>query len=349
MKELHSEKYNSMDLPFFDGISLKGCKKDYFTNKGEAWIADSFNLLKSVPNDSIDLVFTSPPYALKTEKEYGNENESSYIEWIKPITNEIFRVLKDTGSFVLNIGNVWESGTPTRSLYVYKLLLSLCDPETPEDSRFHLAQEFFWFNPAKLPSPIQWVNVERNRVKDSVEYIWWLSKTPFPKADNRKVLAPYSESMARLISTGKYNKGERPSGWQASDDWAIDHGGSIPSNMFPVDLIDSPHDPPLFRDSSSIFNMIVESNTSSIDQYRRRVKEQNLAPHPATFPKALPEFFVRFLTDPGDIVVDPFAGSNTTGITANDLGRKWLGIEKSAEYVHASRYRWGNSNQITIA
>ena len=102
---------------------------------------------------------------------------------------------------------------------------------------FHLAQEFYWLNPAKLPNPVQWTNINRERVKDAVEPIWWLSKSPHPKADNRKVLVPYSEHMQRLLKTGKYNSGLRPSGWNISEVWARDNGGAIPSN-FESDVID---------------------------------------------------------------------------------------------------------------
>lgn len=316
-------------------------RKVYQTDLGEAWAGDSKQFLRHLPDESVDLIFTSPPYALQKPKPYGNHRDGTYLRWFRPFAAEIFRVLKGSGSFVLNIGGGWQSGFPTRSLYIYKLLLDLCEPDSrrKDPPHFSLAQEFFWFNPAKMPNPAQWVTIDRVRVKDAVEYVWWLSKTPSPKADNRRVLSPYSRSMQRLLSTQRYNKGRRPSGWQVSDDWAVNHGGSIPPNVLPVDLVDSPHTSPI-RGMDEHLNMFVEANTSSNDSYRKRCRENGIAAHPAMFPKALPEFFIRFLTEPKDLVVDPFAGSNTTGKTADELGRRWISIEQNRFYLESSRYRW---------
>ena len=325
---------------FFKNLRSEG-DKVYETEFGEAWVGDSKRILKHLPDESIDLVFTSPPYGLQKAKPYGNHRDDAYVRWFQPFAAEIFRILKSTGSFVLNIGAAWQSGVPTRSLYIYKLLIDLCEPSRrrKEAPRFNLAQEFFWFNPAKMPNPAQWVTVNRVRVKDAVEYIWWFSKTTHPKADNRRVLSTYSKSMRRLLSTQRYNKGRRPSGWQVSDDWALNHGGAIPPNVLPADLVDSPHISPVhgMDDQPNIF---VEANTVSNDLYRSRCRDNGVAAHPAMFPKALPEFFIRFLTEPGDTVVDPFAGSNTTGKIADELERRWIAIELSQEYIDASRFRW---------
>jgi len=322
-------------------------KQLYQTKLGEAWVGDSRKLLRNLRDDSVDLVFTSPPYALLRQKSYGNEQEDRYVKWFRPFAQEIFRVLKDTGSFVLNIGGSWNPGKPTRSLYVFKLLLDLCEPNPGrvDAPKFHLAQEFFWFNPAKIPNPAEWVTVRRVRVKDATEYIWWLSKTPNPDADNKRVLGPYSNSMQRLLATKKYNSGRRPSGWQVSDDWAINHGGSIPPNVLPVDLVDSPHQSSVDTLNEQL-NMFVEANTSSNDPYRKKCRDNGVTSHPAMFPKALPEFFIKFLTEPEGLVLDPFAGSNTTGKTADDLGRRWIAIDKEQSYLETSRYRWSESDLV---
>ena len=95
-----------------------------------------------------------------------------------------------TGSFVLDLGGAYQRAARCRSLYHYRVLLRMCD-----EHGFFLAEEFFWHNPAKLPSPIEWVNKRKLRAKDSVNTVWWLSKTDLPKADVRNVLAPYSERM----------------------------------------------------------------------------------------------------------------------------------------------------------
>lgn len=196
---------------------MLGYKPYYYTDLGAAYLGDSSELLKNVPSDSIDLVVTSPPYALVFKKEYGNVDADDYTKWFLSFSDEIFRILKPTGSFVLNIGGCWNKGSPTRSLYQFELLLALT-------KKFNLAQEFFWYNPAKLPSPAEWVTVRRIRVKNSVEYIWWLSKTTNPKADNRKVLQPYSADMERLIEKG-YRAKKRPSGHNITAKFNTNHGG----------------------------------------------------------------------------------------------------------------------------
>ena len=325
---------------FFNGSRLGG-RKVYQTEFGEAWTGDSQRLLRHLPDNSIDLVFTSPPYALQKAKPYGNHRDDQYVRWFRPFAAEIFRVLKSSGSFVLNIGAAWQSGIPTRSLYAYRLLLDLCEPHQRRKKapRFSLAQEFFWFNPAKMPNPAEWVTINRIRAKDAVEYIWWFSKTSNPRADNRRVLSNYSKSMQRLLSTRRYNRGRRPSGWQVSDDWAVDHGGAIPPNVLPADLVSSSHISPIYGMKEHL-NMFVEANTSSNDLYRKRCRDNGIAAHPAMFPKALPEFFIRFLTEPGDTVIDPFAGSNTTGKTADELEQLWIAIDLHQDYLESSKLRW---------
>lgn len=293
----------------------------YTTDLGTAYLGDSLEVLKKIPTGSVDLVVTSPPYALEFKKEYGNAAKDDYIPWMLPFAFEIHRVLKDTGSFVLNIGGSWEKGTPTRSLYQFKLLIELV-----EQVGFFLAQEFFWMNPAKLPAPAEWVTVRRIRVKDSVEYLWWLSKTPWPKASNRHVLDEYSPDMQRLMKKG-YKAKARPSGHNITDGFGKDHGGSIPGNFLPVPL-----------------DLIVRGNNESNSHYIERCKSEGVKPHPARFPSTIPEFFIRFLTDEGDLVVEPFAGSNTTGAVAESLGRKWIAAEMNESYLEASRFRFENQS-----
>lgn len=302
----------------------------YVTSLGEAWVGDSKQLLKKIKSQSIDLVITSPPYGLLKKKEYGNEPQEDYVRWFRPFAKEIYRVLKMTGSFVINIAGAWQRGQPIRALYPYRLILDLCEPNPRRKCapKFHLAQEFYWFNPAKIPNPVQWANITRERVKDAVEPVWWMSKTPHPKASNSKVLVPYSEHMQRLLKTKKYNSGSRPSGWNISGVWARDNGGAIPPNILTEDARDF------------LFNVLVISNTSSNSSMRNSLRDVGNKAHPAMFPSALPDFFVRMLTDEGDTVVDPFAGSNTTGWVADTLKRNWISIDLQRDYVENSRFRW---------
>lgn len=292
----------------------------YRTDWGSAMVADSLEVLAGMPDESVDLVVTSPPYALHFKKEYGNADQSEYVKWLIPFAREIRRVLKPEGSFVLNVGGAWTPGKPTRSIYTYKLLIALV-----EDVGFELAQEFFWYNPAKMPVPAEWVTVRRIRVKDSVEFVWWLSKTPFPKATNRTVLRPYSKDMMRLNRKGQ-RRTKRPAGHLINESFAsTSNGGSIPPNVL---------------DENTPSDLLKFGNNAANDPYTKRCKEAGIKIHPARFPAVLPEFFIKMLTDAEDIVVDPFAGSNTTGMVAERLGRRWIAIDQDESYLEASKFRF---------
>ena len=301
-------------------LTVGGFTPYYGTAMGDAYLADALDVLRILPDASINAVVTSPPYALHFKKEYGNAAKHDYVEWLLPFAAEIFRVLRADGSFVLNIGGSYNQGVPTRSLYHFKLLIALV-----ERTGFHLAQECFWFNPAKMPMPAEWVTVRRIRIKDAVEYVWWLAKTPWPKADNRSVLRPYSKDMERLNHRG-VRRTTRPSGHQIKPSFGkVEPGGSIPPNVVeevPVDLLKF-------------------GNNAANDLYTERCKETGVKIHPARFPAALPEFFIKLLTEEGDIVLDPFAGSNTTGAVAERLNRRWVAVEKVETYLRASQLRFG--------
>jgi site-specific DNA-methyltransferase (cytosine-N4-specific) len=285
----------------------------YHTARGQAYVGDSLDLLAELPDASIDLVMTSPPFALRRQKTYGNVEEAKYVQWIKPFGQEIFRVLKESGSFVLDLGGAYRSCIPSRSLYNFRVLLAFCD-----EIGFHLAEDFYWFNPAKLPSPIEWVNKRKIRAKDSVNTVWWFSKSDFPKADVRKVLVPYSDRMKKLIEdpVSFYTPKKRPSGHDISAGFGKDNGGAIPSNLLSI------------------------SNTDSNSSYLRLCKELELERHPARFPSELPAFFIKMLTDEEDIILDIFGGSNTTGFAAEALKRKWLTFEQNREYLASSVLRF---------
>lgn len=279
----------------------------YFKTKlGKMYLGDSLETLAETKAGSVDLIMTSPPFGLVRKKEYGNVASDLYLEWFKPFASQFSRVLKDSGSLVIDIGGAWIPGQPTRSLYHFKLLIMLC-----EEFGFHLAQEFYWWSPSKLPTPAEWVTVRRIRVKDAVNTVWWLSKTPWPKASNRRVLQPYSPSMRDLLAKG-YKAKKRPSGHNISEKFAIDNGAAIPPNL------------------------IALPNTESNGAYHRYCQEHGLKAHPARYPSELPEYFIRMTTDAGDLVVDPFGGSCVTGEVAERLKRKWQCTELSEEYLQGA-------------
>ena len=258
---------------------------------------------------NVDLIFTSPPFPLNRKKKYGNLEGQDYVDWIANFASIFKKVLKPTGSIVIEIGNSWEKGRPTMSTLGLRALLAFLDA-----GDFHLCQQFIWHNPARLPSPVQWVNIERIRVKDAFTHIWWMSPTDRPKANNRNVLTEYSQAMKKLLKTQKYNAGKRPSEHDiGKSSFLNDNNGAIPPNV------------------------ITLSNTSASSRYLQYCKKHSIEFHPARMPIDLPKFFINFLTDPGDIVLDPFAGSNTTGAAAHDTGRKWIAIEAKEEYIKGSQ------------
>jgi len=281
------------------------------TENGVAYWSDSINMLTLLVDDSsVDLIVTSPPFGLVRKKKYGNVDADEYLDWFRPFATEFSRVLRPEGSFVIDIGGAWKPGFPTKSLYHYELLIMLC-----KEFGFHLAQEFFWWNPSRLPTPAEWVNIRRIRVKDAVNSIFWLSKTPWPKASNRRVLTPYSESMTHLLANG-YRAKLRPSGHDISTKFGNDNGAAIPPNLLAV------------------------ANTESNSRYLRYCAEYGYPPNPARFPTTIPEFFIRFLTDVGDLVVDPFGGSCVTGEVAERLGRRWITGEIEQMYLLGSQARF---------
>ncbi|MEW6542484.1 MAG: site-specific DNA-methyltransferase [Nitrospirota bacterium] len=257
----------------------------------------------------VKLIVTSPPFALVRKKDYGNEDAETYLHWFDKFIPLFKQILTPDGSLVIDIGGSWIKGLPVKSVYHFQLLLHLCR------HGFYLAQDFYHYNPARLPTPAEWVTVRRLRVKDAVNNVWWLTLDPFVRADNRRVLRPYSASMRELLKNG-YKPGLRPSGHDISDKFQKDNNGAIPPNLFQF------------------------ANTESNSYYLRRCKEENIKPHPARFPQALPSFFITLLTNPGDLVLDPFAGSNVTGAAAESLGRQWIAIELDPSYVRASQFRF---------
>lgn len=297
------------DLPF----EISKYAQVYKTRKGMQICEDSLEILRVLPDESIDLIMTSPPFALLRQKKYGNEEQDDYVQWLSAFGKEAIRTLKPKGSFVLDIGGAYQRGRPVRSLYNFRVLLNFCD-----NIGYRLAQEFFWYNPSKLPSPIEWVNKRKIRVKDAVNTVWWFSKTDYPKADVTSVLAPYSERMKTLLKNPEkfYQPKERPSGHDISKGFGKDNNGAIPPNLLQI------------------------SNTESTSHYLRTCKNLEKPAHPARFPQALPDFFIRFLTEPNDIVLDIFSGSNTTGYTAELLGRRWMSIEIDKAYAILSAVRF---------
>lgn len=288
-------------------------KSAYVTDWGGAYCGDSIELLSQFPDDSINLVMTSPPFALLRKKEYGNKDQHEYIEWLSEFAKIVLKKLKPDGSFVLDLGGAYQKGVPSRSLYNFRIPIHFCD-----ELGFFLAEDFYWYNPSKLPSPIEWVNKRKIRAKDSVNTVWWFSKTEFPKANVSNVLTEYSDRMKKLLKDPEkfYDAKKRPSGHSIGKGFGKDNKGAIPSNLLQI------------------------PNTESNGGYMSGCKSIGIKSHPARFPAKLPEFFIKFLTEPGDIVVDIFSGSNTTGYVAETNKRYWYSFDEEINYVSASAFRF---------
>lgn len=282
----------------------------------------------------VNLIITSPPFPLNNKKKYGNEKGFEYKKWFTDLAPVFSNILADNGSLVIEIGNSWEADRPVQSLLHLECLFGLVNHP---DSGLRLIQEFICYNPSKLPSPAQWVTVNRLRTVDSYTHVWWIAKSDFPKADNSKVLREYSKSMKQLIKSQKYNAGKRPSEHVISEGGFLkDNGGSIAHNFFELEQLDSE------REVRLPHSVLSFSNTNSNDYFLSTCRKKKIIPHPARMSGGLVNFFIEFLTDAGDLVLDPFSGSNTTGYCAEKLKRKWLSFEIQKDYVKQATIRFSD-------
>lgn len=273
----------------------------------------------------VNLIVTSPPFPLVRKKRYGNETGEAYVEWLEKLAKPLTDLLTDDGSIVIEIGNAWEQGSPVMSTLPLEALLAF-----KRSANLNLCQHVICHNPARLPSPAAWVNVKRARLKDSFTHVWWMSRAEFPKADNKKVLNPYGKEMRKLLRTQTYNSGRRPSGHVISPTgFLTDHGGSIGANVIEIG-----------EDSQFPESLLKFTGTRWDASYRNYCKANDIPAHPARMQSSLSAFFIQFLTDEDDLVLDPFGGSNTTGSVAEELGRNWISVEANLDYVNGSRGRF---------
>lgn len=310
----------------------------YQSNKGTLYKGNSVDLLSNVLMDKlrgrVNLIITSPPFPLNNKKKYGNQKGSEYLEWFKSLAPIFSELLAEDGSLVIEIGNAWEPDRPVQSLLHLECLFGLVNSP---DSDLRLIQEFICYNPSKLPSPAQWVTVNRLRTVDSYTHVWWIAKNDKPKADNRKVLRPYSKSMEKLLKRQKYNSGKRPSEHNISEKgFLTNNGGSIAHNLFELESLDQD------REVRLPHNVLSFSNTNSNDYFLLKCREMGITPHPARMNSGLVNFFVEFLTEENDLILDPFSGSNTTGYCAEKSNRNWVSFELQQDYINQAIIRFQN-------
>jgi DNA modification methylase len=288
----------------------------YKTSRGVMFVGSAEDVLSSRRtaeyHGKVQLIFTSPPFPLNRKKKYGNLQGEAYIRWLADFAPVFKGFLKKNGSIVLELGNAWVPGKPVMSTLALKALLAFL-----EKGMFHLCQQFIWHNPARLPTPVQWVNVKRSRVKDSFTHFWWMAPSVHPKADNRRILKEYSPAMLKLLSSQNYNAGKRPSEHHiGKTSFLSNNNGAIPSNV------------------------LIAANTIASDNYQKYCRKHEFQLHPARMPSKVAEYFIKFLTQPGDLILDPFAGSNTTGAVGEKLKRRWISIEPLKNYVDGSKGRF---------
>lgn len=260
---------------------------------------------------SVDLLFTSPPFPLLSGRQYGTSTPGAWLEWMTDLVREWRALLAPTGSMIFHLGECRHRGAPTESAYIERFVLRLLD-----DVGLHLAGRLYWQNPTRLPN-LQWAAIRRVRVRSTVEPVLWFSRSEHCKADNRRVLVPYSSGTRQRYLGRRSEPAERPSGLQFGEQsWSRDNGGRIPGNV--VEAVNAP----------------------SMDAYARSCRAAGLPVHPARMPRQLAEFAVGLTTEPGDLVCDPFLGSGTTAAVAEALGRRWIGFERSLEYMRGAALRF---------
>ena len=259
---------------------------------------DCLEVLKELPDNCVDLIFTSPPYADQRKNTYGGIHPDKYVEWFLPITEQMLRVLKPTGSFVLNIKEKVVNGE--RSTYVLELILSM------RKQGWLWTEEFIWHK--KNCYPGKWPN----RFRDAWERLLQFNK--------QKNFAMYQESV--MVTTG---------------DWAK----SRLRKLSETDKIrDNSHVGSGFGKNISNWLNRDKAYPTNVLHLATECSNKN---HPAAFPQALPEWFIKLFTKENDVVLDPFMGSGTTNIAANRLNRQSIGIEILPEYFEEVKKYFSNN------
>ena len=260
---------------------------DVMQPEGRMVPGDCLDVLADMPANSVDLIVTSPPYADARRRTYGGIRPDAYVEWFAPRAAQMLRVLKPTGSLVLNIKEKAHDGE--RHTYVLELILHL-----KREIGFRWVEEYIWHKTTAAPG--KW----KYRFRDAWERVLHFAKTRDVKMRQEAVMVPTGDwtkarlknmsdnDRSRRESATRSGVGRRMSAWQ-------ERALAYPTNVL--------HAPPVCHNTG----------------------------HSAPFPEWLPEFFIKLFTDPGDLVVDPFAGSGTTSRVAQRLGRRALGIEILAE------------------
>lgn len=267
--------------------------------------------------EQIHLTLTSPPYPLASARAYGNPSESEYVDFICRTIEPLVKHLAPGGSICLNVSNdIFSRGSPARSLYLERLVLALSDR-----LGLSLMDRLVWRNPSKPPGPIQWASIHRLQLNVEYEPVYWFTNDPSRvRSDNRRVLAPHTEQQKSLIAKG----GDQRTASYCDGAYRLKPGsfGNETPGKIPRNVLSFSH------------------NCSDQRRYKAHCRDVGLPSNQAPMPLALAKFLVEFLTEPGDLVADPFSGSFTTAKAAETLGRRWIGTEQMLEYVLGARSRF---------
>ena len=254
---------------------------------------DCFELIKQLPDNTIDLVVTSPPYA--DTKSYGKKinvlHPDKYVDWIIPLFVEMNRVIKPTGSIIFNIDD--KCHKKLRHTFVFDMISRLS-----KETNVKLYDYYIWGKKSSIP------NGNKKRLNHITEWIFHFVKDQDQvKWNMDDVREPYAKSTA-----GRYSRAN-PHEYITDKDGIkingrlrkreMNENGKIPTNVFYFNT-----------------NAVTRGNW-----------------HPAPFNKEIPTWFIKALTDEGDVILDPFMGSGTTAKASNDLGREWIGFDLNEEYV----------------
>jgi site-specific DNA-methyltransferase (cytosine-N4-specific) len=287
----------------------------YDTEMGFASVGDSRRLMCDLGHGSVDLVVFSPPFPLAVPREYWNPPRNEYVSWLVSFLPFVGHVLAPHGSLVVEIGETWQEGVPLRSPHVRQFLNRAVD-----ELGWHEAQALYLYNPSTMP-PNRWVGNEGVRLKPAVSSVLWLVRDPHAVADNRRVRREYSARGKEVIKKPQKGRFFHPSGHDRGEAMDRDRGGAI-------------------EDSLQVF-----PNTASNTPYQRRCRTVDVPIHPARFAPGFVAFMIEFLTLPGMTVLDPLAGSNTTGMVAEMRGRRWIAFEQSHGHLAASAFRFVSLEQ----
>jgi len=255
-----------------------------------------------LPDDSIDLIVTSPPYAERRNRSYGGIHPNKYVAWFLPIAEQLLRVLKPDGSFVLNIKEHCRNGE--RETYVLELILAL------KKQGWLWIEEYCWYKKNSYPG--KWPN----RFRDNWERCLHFTKQKKFKMYQDAVKVPigdWSKPRFKSMSTNdfiRYTSGTNSKFGRNVSNW-LNKKKVYPHNVL---LFEEEH----YMEPSTVLHLATECSNRN---------------HSAVFPIELPSWFIRLFTKKGNIVLDPFVGIGTTAIAAKLLGRKYIGIENSKSYV----------------